>query len=404
MISKEEKWLMQALSAALRGTDTETESMEKVEVNWNRVLTLSQTHAVVPFLYSLVECGGIHSNIVPSIQNTCIQTVQQSYRLMFLTHYVVTQLEAAGIPVVVLKGVSAAALYSVPELRKSGDVDLFLPQAEETLERAAKVMDEAGFLREVEQRVNHHHVWRTPQGIEIELHVMLAEPFDDEGVNRILADISQNVSQHMERKEIMGLSFPVLAEAYQAYQLLLHMLQHFLRSGFGLKLLCDWVVFWNRNISKEEIRQYKHLIRESGLEGFSDMVTWICMNHLGLYESKGKQIISPKNMSERYDSFLEDILEAAEFGQNDEARMVVLRGTGLKDYVREFHHQMKLTYPTEGKKIILWPILWTKLFLQFCRNNKQIRNVSTRQVLKKARERSRNMANLRLFQKNGKKS
>lgn len=36
--------------------------------------------------------------------------------------------------------------------------------------------------------------------------------------------------------EIMGYPIPVVSDAYYAYHLLLHMLQHFLRAGFGLKL------------------------------------------------------------------------------------------------------------------------------------------------------------------------
>lgn len=398
MISREERWLLHTLAQILQGAEIEENVSGESSKDWDCIVSLSEEHAVASLLYPLVEHSYGTEMFCSVISDAAVSVVQQNYRLMFLTHYVVNKLEKAGVPVVTLKGVSAAAYYPVPELRKTGDVDLFLPNAKQMLERAAAVLDAEGFCREEKQRVNHHYVWRTSEGIEIELHVMLAEPFDNRRVNRYLEKISDQVAGHICRKEIMGLCFPVLSEEYQAFQLLLHMLQHFLRSGFGVKLLCDWVVFWNRSRTEEERIGYRRLIAESGLDGFSDMITGICVEYLGLEPEKGRKIqIQEKAFC--YDDFLEDILESAEFGQNDESRMVALRGGQMKDYIREFHHQTKLTYPKVSKCCFLWPVLWGIVFWRFSKNNKQIRGVSMWQILKKTRERSHKMEQLHLFRK-----
>ena len=73
-----------------------------------------------------------------------------------------------------------------------------------------------------------------------------------------------------------------MEDAYHAYELLLHMLQHFLRAGFGVKLLCDWVVLWNRGLNEEERQQYLKMVNDSGIKGFSDMITICCIKYLGL--------------------------------------------------------------------------------------------------------------------------
>lgn len=398
MISKEETWLLHTLAQILQETEWEKNVREEDPPDWDHICSLAQEHAVASLLYPLAElkCGS--ERFCAGIRETAIRVVQQNYRLMFLTNYVVNQLKKAGVSVVVLKGVSAAAFYPVPELRKTGDVDLFLPNAEQMLEKAAAVLDAAGFEREKEQKVNHHHVWRTSEGIEIELHVMLAEPFDDRVANRYLEQISSQVIGHICRKEIMGICFPVLSEEYQAFQLLLHMLQHFLRSGFGLKLLCDWVVCWNRDWTEEGMDRYRRLITESGLDGFSDMITTICMEHLGLNPERGKKIRIQKKVP-CYDEFLEDILESAEFGQKDKSRMVALRGNRLRDYIREFQHQMRLTYTKASRCCLLWPVLWVIFLSGFLKNNKEIRGVSVWQILKKTRERSQKMDKLHLFRK-----
>lgn len=396
MISREERWLLHTLAQILQVTKMEENAGGEDLLDWKRIVSLAEEHAVASLLYPLVERSYGSEMFCSAISKAAVSVVQQNYRLMFLTHYVIDRLEKAGVSVVVLKGVSAAAFYSVPELRKTGDVDLFLPNAKQMLERAATVLDAEGFCREEEQRVNHHYVWHTSEGIEIELHVMLVEPFDNRPVNRYLEGISDQVAGHIRQKEIMGITFPVLSEEYQAFQLLLHMLQHFLRSGFGIKLLCDWTVFWNQKRTEEEINGYRSFILESGLDGFSDMITGICVEHLGLDREKGRRIQIHKKAF-CYDEFLEDILASAEFGQKDKSRMVVLRGSQIKDYIREFHHQTKLTYPKASKCCFLWPGLWGIVFLRFLKNNKEIRGVSMWQILKKTRERSRKMDKLHLF-------
>ena len=77
--------------------------------------------------------------------------------------------------------------------------------------------------------------------------------------------------------------------------------------------------------------------------------------------------------------------------------MVVLRGSGLKGYLREFHHQMHLNFPRAGKCFPLFPALWLVTLARFLRNNRKVRDVSLMQVLETADRRSRQMELLDLF-------
>ncbi len=394
VFSDDERWLLNQLSHLIGNSE---ESQTEQNPDWNRIYGMARIHGVVPFLYSWVNGENMPANIATCIQETSVQIVQQSYRLLFLTHFVVEQLRRKGILVVVLKGVSIAGEYKVPELRKSGDVDLFLPRIHD-LHIARQVMEQCGFAYKEEQHANHHYVWRTDEGIDIEIHTMLVEPFDNGAINGYLELLSKRIQHEIIEYEVMGLTFPVLTGGIQAYQLLLHMLQHFLRSGFGLKLLCDWVVFWNRMRPEADVMSYREMVQESGLSGFSDMITSLCSTYLGLRANKARQILFQHREGESYDAFLRDILDGAEFGQNDPARMVVMRGTRSRDYMREFHHQMILNHPWVEKKKLLWPIYWIKTFAEFCRNNKQKRNISTRQILQMAGRRSKNVEKLKLFQ------
>ena len=208
----------------------------------------------------------------------------------------------------------------------------------------------------------------------------------------------------------MGIELPVLSEPFHAFYLLLHMLQHYLRSGFGLKLICDWTVFWNRDITQEDKLQFLKLIKESGIYGFARMATLSCIYYLGLCKDNvsfmfclgnnhnaGKA--NEKKDRENAKEFMEEVFEAGEFGKTSPDRMVVLRGTGCISYIREFHHQMRLTYPKAGHVIIIWPVLWIMTFAGFIYRNHSIRNVTGSAIIKKAAQRSRLAGKMKLFKK-----
>ena len=270
-----------------------------------------------------------------------------------------------------------------------------------------------GMTVKEEQHSLHHLVMQTAEGIVVELHTLIAEPFDNAAINAYLEKCRELFAAHTEEKEIMGVTLPVLTGACHAYELLLHMLQHFLRAGFGLKLLCDWVVFWKKGVSGEEQQLYERLITESGIKGFSDVVTAVCVEYLGLPEENVSFMKSgPKEDTTEVPAtgeqtagdtlqaaFLRDVLDSEEFGKTSEDRMVAVRGSGFGAYTREFHHQMHLNFPRAGKCFLLWPLLWCMTLVRFLRNNRKIRRTSVKAVIKSAGERGELVKRLFLFEK-----
>ena len=97
------------------------------------------------------------------------------------------------------------------------------------------------------------------------------------------------------------------------------------------------------------------------------------------------------------EEFMKEILEAEEFGGSDKNRMVMLEGTGLWAYVKEFHHQMHLNFPRAGKCFLLWPALWLITLVRFLRNNRTIRGTSAGEILREAHRRSDLIKKLKLF-------
>ena len=396
LLNREQLELCRLLSLALHNKALERLSPD---VDYARVIAVAESHKVMALLHPVLEHAGLQESIWKIVDRKGEQTVRQSYRLLMLSRYVIGLLKENGIDAILLKGCGTAAWYPVPELRKSGDIDLLFKSEDET-RKALQILTQQGFVTTEDQPANHHIVCESRDSVSLELHMSLAEPFDSEKTNRFLADCQKEYFAHRRVVDCMGVAFELASDGYHAFYLLLHMLQHYVRAGFGVKLLCDWVVFWESPLSEEEKKIFLRLTQESGTFGFAVMMTRVCVKYLGLREKQVEFLMQtePKDVCDLTEELMAEIFEAEEFGHSSKDRMVVLRGTGLMDYAREFHHQMKLNYPKAGKIMVLYPVLWIMTLCGFLYRNRTLRKVSGRQILKKAKKRSQLTEQMRLFQ------
>ena len=220
LLSKEQLELCHVLSQALGNRNIKELNPE---VDYASVIAIAESHKVTSLLYPALAESGLPENVWNSVDQRAKQAVCQSYRLLMLDRYVINTLQEHGIDAVLLKGCGTAAWYPVPELRKSGDVDLLLKNEQEAL-KAVQILSETGFTKEKEQLSQHHIVCKSPDHIEIELHTALAEPFDSEKTNQFLAECQKEYFTHRREVNTMGVSFLLAADGYHAFYLLLHML------------------------------------------------------------------------------------------------------------------------------------------------------------------------------------
>ncbi len=392
VFSEEEKYLIALLKNIFTDNGRNVNETEG-SPDTGTVVSLAKRHAVLPLLYDVFVDNELFVSQLDYIKRESRQTVLQSYRLLFLTKHLVEILEAEKINVAVLKGVATGSMYPVPELRKSGDVDLLIP-CEVEYQYLVEIMEKEGFRLSEHQHANHHIVFVSMDGISVEIHKMPAEPFVYKQINRAMERMENEYWNHLERKNIMGVELPILDKPFHAYTLLLHMLQHFMYAGFGLKLLCDWVVIWNENWTEQEKCLFVEVVNESGLKRFAEGITSICVKYLGLEAEYFAWEIIGDDMS---NELLREIMDAEDFGNSNDNRMVMMKGTGITAYISEFHHQMHLNFPKAGKCVLLWPVLWIMTLVKFLYNNFKLRKTSTRELLKEANRRSELMNRLKLF-------
>ena len=392
-LNKEEESLFVLLRTAMGQKNPD----KAADCSWEKLLDLARAHAVSAMLYDVLE----RQPHLPEFVKECVQkdaqsTVLSGYRLLFLTAYLTESLKKHGITAVTLKGAATAAFYPVPEYRKSGDIDLLIVRRAD-LRRAAACLQEEGFRLLPEQPALHHVQLENSEGISVELHHSLTEPFENQKVNAYLNRILPEYGRHIVENQTWGLRLLQPSDAYHAFYLLVHMLQHFLREGFGLKNLCDWTLFWNRDVPTAEKTRFQTLIRESGTAQFVQVVTAVCVKYLGLSGEKAAFLSYESAREEVVDACLRDVLEAGEFGRLETDRMVAMQGTGVLAYVQVFQHQMHLNYPKAGRVFVCWPVLWILTLIRFLYNNRRLQRAPVRRIMKKAGRRSQLVKQMRLF-------
>ena len=97
-------------------------------------------------------------------------------------------------------------------------------------EQAVCVLENHGFQKESTQLTHHHTVFTAPEHFHIELHAMLSEPFEQNELNTDIAALLPEYNSHRIHKTILGYPICAATDPYDAYYLLLHMLQHFVRA------------------------------------------------------------------------------------------------------------------------------------------------------------------------------
>ena len=402
MRKETEKLLLDALRQSLNPQENRGRLQPPGGEYAKRVLMeTARNHAVLPLLFDAYEGeewidDTRFADFMQPIRQAAVTAARANYRLLFLAKYITQLLEREGIRAILLKGAATASYYPVPELRKSGDVDILIPR-DKDFGRAVKLLEGAKFVKCECQSALHHVELKNQEGICVELHRILAEPFESGKMNRYLETLLAEYDEHVQENDSWGVTFYQPADAYHAFYLIVHMLQHFLRAGFGLKFLCDWTVFWNREIAAKEKETFLRLVRESGTQVFVEALTEACVLYLGLAEENVSFLLGGSELQQLAEDFMDEVFVSGEFGHGVQERMVAMRGTGLAAYVREFHHQMHLNYPSAGKVFLLWPFLWVTTLVRFIQNNRTFRKVKGLDILKEARRRSKLIDRMKLF-------
>ncbi len=244
------------------------------------VLTLAEKHmvfGVVGDALGTLPEDALTGELLLDLQDKTVTLLRQNGRLAKCRARLCAFLAEQGIPAVILKGDSVAALYPAPDLRVAGDIDCLIEKS--SIPAVGAFLAGHGFLQH--EKEGDHHIAYKKGSCVIELHRTISglpQGAAGEKLNAYLADTLAAATT----ATVAGEAFPVANDFNAALILLLHMQQHMREGGLGLRQVCDWALFVAKALTEETKPRLLAALYEVGLYRFAETVTLACCRHLGL--------------------------------------------------------------------------------------------------------------------------
>ena len=229
-------------------------------------------------------------------------------------------LSQAGLTPCVVKGVVCRSLYPNPDHRASGDEDVLIPPQQ--AERCHEAMLAFG-MQTAEAQMDRAAAYEIPYGkpgspLFIELHKSLFPPEHDAygDFNRFFEDAHARAVQI----DVGGVKISTLCPTDHFFYLICHSFKHFLHSGFGLRQVCDIVLFANRyggEMDWEKIRKNCKAIRAVQ---FTEALLKIGLVHLGFDPAAAHLPGSWHVETADEGAMLDDLLDSGVFGDSSMSR------------------------------------------------------------------------------------
>ena len=378
------------LKAALRGekiTDLKDLSQEQ----WQEIFTMAEAHKVLPMVYqSVYEVPGLADaqGIRAAVRKQVLIQARKTDEFLTLNR----KLKEAGCHPLVVKGLVCRNLYPLPDLRISSDEDVLIP--EEQFGLCCEVFREFGMETHIEEarlEVEYEVPFRKKDGVLfIELHKSLF-PRESEAYghwNRFFEDAR---AHPVEEGDVLTLSY-----TDHLFYLICHAFKHFIHSGFGIRQVCDIVMFANAYGSKVDWnRVYDNCCQICG-EVFAAAIFRIGEKYLTFDPVKAAYPKSFSDISVDEADMLQDLLSAGVYGGATMSRLhssnMTLEAVSADKKGKKGKKSLKNTLfpPVESLKQrysylqyypVLLPVAWLSRIFRYLRESKESEDNSIVQSL-----------------------
>ena len=305
-------------------------SLEERQVSWDeqvsgkdleQVLRLAQCHHVLPMIYEAVHASPAAAQIPDAmaqcrkatLQLVMEQTVKTEEFLELYSH-----LLQQGITPLVVKGIICRELYPQPEYRHSGDEDVLC--GEQRFNACHKQLLRFGMEACSSTLEGYEVPYRKEDGaLYIELHKTLfpenSHIFSD--CNRIFEGSFDRAAQ----VPIRGIPVSTLNPSEHMLYLILHAYKHFLHSGFGIRQVCDMVLFANTYGAQVDWGYVQKKCKGFRAERFAAAIFAIGRKYLTFCPEKACYPHSWKELRVDPEPLLEDMLCGGIYGAADLSRV-----------------------------------------------------------------------------------
>jgi hypothetical protein len=383
--------MLEALRCFLNGERVSWDE-EITEAEWEDFFSLCMHHQILPMVYEAVYACPAFASVtgekVRFLKSQVIRQVMVQSRKTEEFLWLYRKLTDEGLMPLVVKGLVCRCLYREPDYRCSGDEDVLIPR--DQFENCHRIFLENG-MRQLDPGMDILAEGEVPycrQGgaLHIELH---KELFSSE--SEAYGKLNEFFAKAFERKiqlEISGVEIYTMCHTDHLLYLILHAFKHFLHSGFGIRQVCDIVVYADTYGKEIDWDYILEKCRNVHADLFAASLFDIGEKYLVF--DRGKACY-PKNWVELGvdgNDLLEDLLEGGVFGDSSMSRKhssnITLQAVsesrkGKRARVSLVHSlfpersYMERKYPWLKKYPALLPVSWMMRIVRYGRESRKMK-------------------------------
>ena len=377
------KLFLSALKATLKNEKVSW-SEELESQDWAELFRTATMHKVLPLIYEAVyDCPAARTADPQifmrakqlTIHSVMLQTMKTNEFLNLFRH-----LRQSGVHALVVKGIVCRNLYPNPDYRMSGDEDILIP--EDQFELCHQAMLDYG-MQPTDQAQDIYTEYEVPYGkpgspLYIELHKCLFPPESDAygDLNRFF----KNVQDRAVKLSIDGEEVVTMGHTDHLFYLICHAFKHFLHSGFGIRQVCDIVLFANHYGKEIDWIRILRQCREIHADLFTAALFRIGQKYLTFdpalsgYPKEWQEIWVDEQL------MLEDLLDAGIYGDGTMSRKhsssITLNAVSAQKQGKKAEHSviktlfppvksMERRYSYLKKYPMLLPVAWISRILKY---------------------------------------
>ena len=314
---------LQAMRASLENKKVDWEAELETE-QWVTLFQMAEIHNVLPLIYDVVySCPSARKTegefFAPIKRRTLQMVMMQTQKTNeFLRLY--EKLRAAGVRPCVVKGIICRNIYPNPDYRLSSDEDILIPAEQfplchETMLAYGMTLSDP----EMDIAVAYEVPYGKPGSpIYIELHKSLFPPESEAygDLNRFF----EGVTERLAEVRVQGSQLCTMEPTDHLFYLICHAFKHFLHSGFGLRQVCDIVLYANAYGDQIDWAQILKNCREIHAELFAAALFKIGEKYLCFDADKACYPAFWKELDVDESAMLDDLLDSGVFGDANMSR------------------------------------------------------------------------------------
>ena len=391
------------LKASLRGERPELRRKPDKQ-EWDLVLKLAGMHRVLPLMLNAVypDLRDCDPELAEAVKRQARQQIvfQTMKTMAFLD--LNQRLQQAGVKALVVKGLVCRELYPTPDCRESADEDILI--CGEWLHDARKVLQDFGLQTDMDltqQSESYEIPYRgTQTPLYIELHKQLFPP-ESEAVgdwNRFFESAHDNAVP----VQIRGTTVYTLNHTDHLFYLICHAFKHFLHSGFGIRQVCDIMLYANCYGRQADWLQILENCCKIRADRFAAALFRIGQNHLNFDPERAGYPDIWKAITVDEMPLLEDLLEGGVYGGASMSRRhssnITLDAVASQKHGKKRKNAVLLSvfptaeklsgrYPYLKKYPVLVPLAWCHRLMRYAKETASTADSQATDALKIGNER-----------------